>query len=153
MKAQTMHTNVFGTVTNPSSANGFRLEDDHGGWVEANIVDGLLVVEYRMGDVTYEAKSLNPVCKKCREPLDTVTDTEGRQHKILFVEADTLRNPPRQLIDVACPVKFGEFDHGHPTVEALVAAAAECPECHSLTDTIICEHCGTQHSVRPGSGS
>ncbi len=44
MKATTIHINALGEVTNPISAQGFRLEDAHGDWIEARVIDGELRV-------------------------------------------------------------------------------------------------------------
>ena len=75
MKATTRHTNVFGTVINQSSANGFRLEDDHGAWIEANIVDGYLVIEGRLGETVIDCRTLEPVCQKCKQPLSATNNS------------------------------------------------------------------------------
>lgn len=44
MKATSININALGEVYNPISAQGFRLEDDHGAWIEARVVDGRLSV-------------------------------------------------------------------------------------------------------------
>lgn len=45
MKAATIHVNEFGDLINPTSAVGFRLEDDNGMWIEARIVEGKLTLD------------------------------------------------------------------------------------------------------------
>lgn len=119
MKAQTHHTNVFGTVTNPSTATGFTLEDDHGGRVEANVVDGLLVVEYVSAELTYTQRNLDPVCKKCKGPLMPIrtiaelvkatADMRPEQHCIWpDCGHDTNQSDPRPGCNGKfCPVNSG----------------------------------------------
>lgn len=86
MKATTIHINALGEVTNPISANGFRLEDDHGAWVEARVVDGSLRFEFHGREQKIDSRTLEPVrwlapdgrCESCtRLTPDEVTGHEG----------------------------------------------------------------------------
>ena len=164
MKAQTMHTNVFGTVINPTSATGFRLEDDHGAWVEANVVDGVLKVDYGIPmsppvpDVLVATKLDDPVPQEF-----------GQQYGRI------LRDPPRRIIDYPCPVEFRDpappvrtiaeymqathdmFDHGHPTTDELIAATkSKCtwPDCgHDTNQSNPDPRCNGAYCPKPGEGS
>lgn len=138
MKAQTYNTNALGTVINPSSATGFRLEDDHGGHVEANVVDGLLVVEYVSAELTYTQHNLDPVCKKCRGSLmptpikpEDMFDSDGERR---FYVPTTLDTP---LSDEECNRLSLAYPDSPPapirTIAELVkATAAMRPEHHCI---------------------
>lgn len=74
MKSQTIHGNPLGEVVNPSSAIGFRLEDDHGNWIEARVIAGLLRVDVSAPlQPSYNIGS-------------TITDVTGKQHKVAWVD-------------------------------------------------------------------
>ena len=84
MKATTIHINALGEVTNPISAHGFRLEDAHGDWIEARVIDGELRVltggRYFCYQCDARVRWLAPDgrCESCTQLTpDEVTGHEG----------------------------------------------------------------------------
>jgi hypothetical protein len=168
MKSETIHVNACGEVRNASTAAGFYLEDDHGRWIEARLVDGVLKVDYGV--------PLSP------PTLDEFVATAPRHRPVtcdLFGPEWTVSGdvPPRQLISKPCPVAYSDpapqgirtiaelmdathamWDHGHPTTEELIAATKpqRCiwPDCgHDTNQSNPDSRCNGAHCPKPGDGS
>lgn len=73
MKAQTYNTNALGTVVNPSSATGFRLEDDHGNWIEAKVVEGKLLVDLGR-PLSRQQDFMEPLPLEYPEPIRSIVE-------------------------------------------------------------------------------
>lgn len=103
MKAQTHHTNLFGTVTNPSTATGFTLEDDHGGRVEANVVDGKLVIEYRGVELSDDDLTIAYLIGRCENGkfVRLIEATKVERATVRSTDCDDVQH-------VECRFKNGE---------------------------------------------
>lgn len=112
MKLLTIHSNIHGDVLNPSSATGFRVEDDAGRWLEVRQCGDSFTVSTQQGGVCPKCSGTgfkNAKCPACGEgPFGRPADARGDVRGL-----DAVR-------EVLAEMRERKINHGRDTSPTLI---------------------------------